>query len=87
MVFTPYLNSLLKISFFLSKLIKTLNFIFRCTDCAVAMRTASGPSVAHLYLAYFEIKYLSLLNTTLYYRYLDDLFKVSENLLENSHFQ
>ena len=53
----------------------------------VAMGTACGPSVANLYLAYFELRYLSLLKTTIYYRYLDDLFIVSENLLENSDFQ
>ena len=51
------------------------------------MGTACGPSVANLYLAYFELRYLSLLKTTIYYRYLDDLFIVSENLLENSDFQ
>ena len=32
-----------------------------------------GPSIANLYLAFFEIKYKKLLTTSLYYRFIDDI--------------
>lgn len=40
----------------------------------IAMGTTCGPSVANLYLGYFESRYLALLNTSLYFRFIDDLF-------------
>jgi hypothetical protein len=50
----------------------------------VAMGTSCGPSVANLYLAYYEIKNLHLMNLSLYFRFIDDTFftknsKISEN--------
>ncbi len=56
-------------------------FYFKHNNCfsffrqikGVAMGTACGPSVANLYLAYFEIKYKVFLNVSLYKRFIDDL--------------
>ena len=45
----------------------------------VAMGTACGPSIANLYLAYFEIKYKNFLNNSLYYRFIDDLIYLDKN--------
>ncbi len=39
----------------------------------IAMGTACGPSVANLYLAYFELKYEKLLTNSLYFRFIDDV--------------
>ena len=50
----------------------------------IAMGTSCGPSVANLYLAYFELKYKILLNNSLYYRFIDDiLYTDSSNTLTN----
>ena len=38
------------------------------------MGTSCGPVVACLYLSYYEIKYQSLLNSFIYFRYIDDIF-------------
>ena len=83
--FHSLLKLVLKNNFFLFKTGKDSLFYLQIKG--VAMGTACGPSVANLYLAYFEIKYLSLLNTSLYFRFIDDLFFISDNLLENSHFE
>jgi hypothetical protein len=37
-------------------------------------KVSCGPSVANLYLAHFENRYKSVLNSNIYYRYIDDLF-------------
>jgi len=52
----------------------------------IAMGTTCGPSVANLYLAHFENLYISLLNTSLYHRYIDDLFLIADYEVNNSHF-
>ena len=50
----------------------------------IAMGTACGPSIANLYLAYYEIKYKIFLDNSLYYRFIDDiLYTDSENYLTN----
>ena len=50
----------------------------------IAMGTSCGPSVANLYLAYFENKYKIFLDKSLYHRFIDDvLYTDSENILTN----
>ena len=39
----------------------------------IAMGTSCGPSVANLYLSYFELKYKMFLNNSLYFRFIDDI--------------
>jgi len=48
-------------------------FSFFLQTKGIAMGTSCGPSVANLYLAYFEIKYKKFLDTSLYYRFIDDV--------------
>ena len=42
----------------------------------IAMDTSCGPSVANLYLAFFELKYKQILNDSylVIYRFIDDIF-------------
>jgi hypothetical protein len=48
------------------------------------MGTSCGPSIANLYLAYYEIKNLHLINLSLYYRFIDDtFFSANNNITEN----
>ena len=50
----------------------------------IAMGTSCGPSIANLYLAYYELKYKIFLNNSLYYRFIDDiLYTDSNNSLTN----
>ncbi len=50
----------------------------------IAMGTSCGPSVANLYLAYFELKHKIVLDNSLYFRFIDDvLYTDSENKLTN----
>ena len=53
----------------------------------IAMGIICGPNIANLYLAYFEIRYLSLINTVLYFRYIDDIFVASHFKLSTIDFQ
>ena len=46
------------------------------------MGTSCGPSVANLYLAYFENKYRKVLDNSLYYRFIDDvLYTDTDNFI------
>jgi hypothetical protein len=45
------------------------------------MGTSCGPSVANLYLQYYEIKYKHLLTNTIYFRFIDDLLFEKDSLL------
>ena len=50
----------------------------------VAMGTSCGPSIANIYLSYFEIKYKNFINTSLYFRYIDDIiYTDQDNCLTN----
>lgn len=50
----------------------------------IAMGTACGPSIANLYLTYFELKYKKILNISLYYRFIDDILYCDlDNFLTN----
>ncbi len=53
----------------------------------VAMGTQCGPSVANLYLAYFEIKYLHVLNQSLYFRFIDDVALISKTEITEESFK
>jgi hypothetical protein len=65
-----YYKSRIKKSYFFFKQIK-----------GVAMGTACGPSVANLYMAYFELKYRHILMVSLYHRFLDDLVFIKDKNL------
>ena len=65
-------------------------FTFKCDSLTffllqtkgIAMGTSCGPSVANLYLAYFENKYRKVLDNSLYYRFIDDvLYTDTENFI------
>ncbi len=49
------------------------NLSFFLQTKGIAMGTSCGPSVANLYLAYFETKYKIFLDTSLYLRFIDDV--------------
>ena len=50
----------------------------------IAMGTSCGPSVANLYLAYFELKYKMFLDSSLYFRFIDDInYTDSHNSITN----
>ena len=53
------------------------------------MGTAAGPSLANLYLSYYENMNLDLKSLPLFYRYIDDLFFVTDdnNKITNSDFK
>ena len=51
------------------------------------MGTACGPSIANMYLAYYEIRYLHHLNVSLYFRFIDDNLHISKDHLTNSDFE
>ncbi|CAF0717931.1 unnamed protein product [Brachionus calyciflorus] len=53
----------------------------------VSIGTSCGPSIANLHLAFYEIKYKSLLNSILYFRFIDDVFFVSKYLINDAFFQ
>ena len=42
----------------------------------VPMGTACGPTVACVYLSYFELRYHHMLNETIYFRFIDDIFQI-----------
>ena len=47
------------------------------------MGTACGPAVANSYLRFFELKYQSMLNISLYFRFIDDLLFSNKYLLNH----
>ena len=42
----------------------------------VPMGTACGPTVACVYLSYFELRYHHMLNKTIFFRFIDDIFQI-----------
>ena len=75
------LHTLLKLvllnSFFMLKIDKTPLFFKQIKG--VPMGTACGPTIANLYLASYEIKNKHLINSSLYYRFIDDLILISKD--------
>ena len=55
------------------------NYTFFLQIKGIAMGTSCGPSVANLYLAYFELKYKIFLNNSLFYRFIDDILYTDSN--------
>ena len=45
----------------------------------IAMGTSCGPSVANLYLTFFELKYSIFLKNSLYFRFIDDIIYTDSN--------
>ena len=83
--FYTLISLVLENNYFYFKEYSTLHFFLQIKG--VAMGTSCGPSVANLYLAYFEIRYLHTLNVSLYYRFIDDNFFISEDNLTNKDFE
>jgi hypothetical protein len=53
----------------------------------VSMGTSCGPSVANLYLASFELKNRSMIKTSLFFRFIDDIFGTTRVKLTQEYFQ
>ena len=61
-------------------------FTFFLQIKGIAMGTSCGPSVANLYLAYFELKYKIMFENSLYFRFIDDIiYTDSHNSLTNKY--
>ena len=83
--FHSILKLTLKSNYFYFK--SDFNFYFYLQIKGVAMGTQCGPSIANLYLAFYEIRFHSLLNFTIYHRYIDDLFFIADELIVDNYFK
>ena len=83
--FHTLLSLVLKNNYFFIKIQKSKHFYLQIKG--VAMGTACGPSIANMYLAYYEIRYLHHLNVSLYFRFIDDNLHISKDHLTNSDFE
>ena len=85
--FNILLKLLLKNSFFYFKQKEIILYFLQIKG--IFMGTAAGPSLANLYLSYYENMNLNLKSLPLFYRYIDDLFFVTDdnNKTTNSDFK
>ena len=83
--FHKILQLVLKNNYFYYKNKDNIKFYLQITG--VPMGTACSPSVANLYLAYFEIKYLHNIISCLYHRYIDDTFFIDNKQLNSEDFK
>ena len=59
---------------------KNFNYKFFLQVDGIPMGTSCSPSIANLYLQFHELKYSHLLNKTIYFRFIDDIFYTDNNL-------
>jgi hypothetical protein len=83
--FHTLLSLVLKTNYFFIKIQKSKHFYLQIKG--QAMGTVFGPSVANMYLAFYEIRFLHHLNVSLYFRYIDDNLHISKDHLTSSDFE
>lgn len=78
--FNSFLKLLLKNSYFYLNHNGYKKFFLQIKG--IFMGTAAGPSIANLYLSYFENLYSCIHDLPLFYRYIDDIFFINSNSAE-----